>query len=71
MLAEQEKMKKALGEAGICIQELDKKLQNHAAGLLNHQDVLKATSEAILRLWREAGLTVKEVPQARSSSQVN
>jgi hypothetical protein len=44
------------------------KLQNHAAGLMNHQQLIQANG--IVRLWHEAGLPIKEAPQT-PPSQVN
>jgi len=48
--AEQQRSAKAIGEAGAILQ--------------NHAQVLRYTQEAVIKLWKEAGLPVDETPPA-------
>lgn len=69
--AEQRRMGTALGEVGQLIIRLNEALQQHEAGLVNHAEVLKSNSQSIVRLWQEAGLPIKEMPDTPPSTPVN
>ena len=49
LLAEQGRAAKAIGEAGIILQD--------------HAEKIRNTGSAVVRLWHEAGLPIEEAPQ--------